>query len=165
MIRLEESEGANRIILLLQVLEELSGTDDYKYLSSPDFKFNIHLTGDKRLNKVIKYISDNYQKELTLEEIANIAALTPNSFCRFFKKRTNKTLIQFINEIKVEKACQMLINKEDTIIQICYNSGFNSLVSFNRVFKSITKQAPSEYRKKYLPFKIQDSLMDTLAYK
>ena len=75
--------------------------------------------------------------------------MTTNSFCRFFKSRTGKTAFEFIREFRINKACQMLINGEKSIAQICYDTGFNSFSSFNRIFKNLKNISASEYKNKY----------------
>ena len=83
-----------------------------------------------------------------LEEISNIANMTEKSFCRFFKKSTKRTLTEFINEIRVSKACKLLISENYSVGQICNQTGFSSVSYFNRIFKSMTNHTPKEYRSK-----------------
>jgi AraC-like DNA-binding protein len=75
--------------------------------------------------------------------------MTTNSFCRYFKNRTGKTAFQFIREYRINKACQMLISGEKNVSQVCFDTGFNSLSSFNRVFKSLKHISASEYKSRY----------------
>jgi AraC-like DNA-binding protein len=82
--------------------------------------------------------------------------MTPPAFCRFFKNSTNKTFLQFLNEFRVGKSCQLLINGEKNIKQICYEVGFNSLTNFNRVFKSFKGQSPTEYRAAFRAIRLQE---------
>jgi len=84
------------------------------------------------------------------EQIAAVAYLTPQSFCRYFKKHTSKTYIRFLNEVKINEACKRFMEMNfDSIGNVAYQSGFNSVVSFNRVFKSITAKTPKAFIKMY----------------
>lgn len=99
-----------------------------------------------RISQVYKYTFDHYNEDITVEQVASIVYMTPTSFCKFFKKHTTKTYISFLNEVRIEKACQILIdNKSEHIAEAAFQSGFNNVVHFNRVFKSITKMSPRKY--------------------
>ena len=149
MTQLVESDGAYKIINFLTVLNKLAEETNYRLLASPEFSLPATVSGENRLNRVIDYISENYTNDISLEEIADVAAMTPNSFCRFFKSRTNKTAFQFINEYRISKACQMLVEGEVSISKICFEAGFNSFSSFNRTFKKFKSISPGEFKEKY----------------
>ena len=136
-------------LCMVQILNILSGSKDIQTLSSPYMKVSPHNPETDRLSNVISYISENYNKDLVLSDVADIACMTIQSFCRFFKKRTNKTFIQFLNEYRIGKACVMLIENKLSISEICYDLGYNSTTNFNRVFKGQYACTPMEYRKKY----------------
>jgi AraC-like DNA-binding protein len=88
----------------------------------------------------------NYASPLTLEDVAMQAHLTPTAFCRYFKKHTRHTLVNFINKVRINEACKMLVNGEaKSIATIAYSCGFNSITNFNYVFKSITGVSPRDY--------------------
>lgn len=141
LIDLVESKGSNRIVKFIEVLDILSKETDYKYMASE---------GEDRIQKVINYIGDNYVKDISLDDLADVAYMTTNSFCRYFKSRAGKTAFQFIREYRVNKACQMLINGKKSIADICYDTGFNSFSSFNRIFKNLKDISASEYKNKYV---------------
>lgn len=149
LIKLVKSKNEDRIILLLKVLKILSAQEDYNELSADTFLLKNTSAGEDRTKKVINYISENYNKNISLEDLASISYMTTNSFCRYFKNRTGKTAFQFIREFRINNACQMLINGEKNISQICFDTGFNSLSSFNRVFKSLKHISATEYKSKY----------------
>jgi transcriptional regulator GlxA family with amidase domain len=92
----------------------------------------------------------NYKEQITLDEVAKLAYMTPQAFCRYFKKHTHNTLVGFINLVRINEACKQLMeNHNDTIACIAYNTGFNSITNFNRVFKNVVKKSPREYLESY----------------
>ena len=105
-------------------------------------------TEGQRMSTVFDYCLTNFQERITLDEIAKIAVMSPTAFCRFFKERTNKTFNQFLLELRVEHACQLLRtpNNQDPIANIAYTSGFNSVSNFNRYFKKQKGISPREYK-------------------
>ena len=132
------------------MLHILSGETSFNYLCSENFILSAEETSEDRIHKVINYISEKYTKDITLDDLAEVSHMTTNSFCRYFKSRTGKTAFQFIREYRINKACQMLINGEKTIAEVCYDTGFNSFSSFNRIFKSLKNTSASEYKNKYM---------------
>jgi AraC-like DNA-binding protein len=155
---ISEAEGAEKWISLLRILDILSKRDDGEKLSNPYMKIAQQLPEGNRLSKVISFISENYDQDIALENIADIAAMTVPSFCRYFKKRTNKTFIQFLNEYRIGKACVLLVENKLSVSEIWYELGFNSSTNFNKIFKKIYHCTPMEYRKKYVQNTAQSSL-------
>ena len=148
-IRLSEANGADRVIQLLNILNKISKMEDFRLLTSDSYKNISESRNDERLQKVINFITENFYREISLKELAEISFMTTNSFCRYFKERTNKTAFEFIREFRISKACQMIINSNKTISQICDDTGFNSFSSFNRVFKSVKGITASEFKYMY----------------
>jgi len=140
--------GINRIIEMLKVIQLLAEAADYSYLASPHEIKDYDETEGKRMNLIFQFTLKEYYRDITLAEVADLASMTSNAFCRYFKKRTRKTYVNFLNEIRIASACKLLKNKDLTIAQICYQSGFNNLSHFNRNFKKIQGCSPSEYVKK-----------------
>jgi AraC-like DNA-binding protein len=149
LILLSKSRECEKIIYLISVLQILSTEENINYIASEGFSVSLTNKGEDRTKKVIEYISENYTEDISLDELAEISHMTTNSFCRFFKSRTGKTAFEFLREFRINKACQMLINGEKSIAQICHDSGFNSFSSFNRIFKKLKDISASEYKIKY----------------
>lgn len=145
MKALTGARNLEKIIVLLEIFNEIVNSENLEYLSTEIGDHNVDENEGKRLNDVIQFTMDQYQRHITLEEISDIANMTPSAFCRFFKQRTRKTYINFLNEIRVGKACKMLQNKDMSIVDICYKSGFSNLSHFNRKFKKQTGFTPSKY--------------------
>lgn len=104
----------------------------------------------KRMSDIFQYTMNNFQNEVSLHDVADIANMTPNAFCRYFKQRTTKTFVNFLIDIRIGNACKLLSKKNDlSITEISYKSGFNNLANFNRKFKTLKGITPSEYRKKH----------------
>ncbi|WP_299527363.1 AraC family transcriptional regulator [uncultured Lutibacter sp.] len=105
----------------------------------------------KRMSDIFQYTMNNYHNDISLAQVSDIANMTPNAFCRYFKQRTNKTFVNFLIDIRIGNACKLLTKNNDlNITEISYKSGFNNLANFNRKFKSIKGVTPSDYRKKHL---------------
>ncbi len=152
MKTISKSTGFNRIVLLLSILEIIASQKEYTFLSSPVLKYTINESDSNRLNKVYKYVNHNYHNEITLENAATIANLSPPAFSRYFKKSANKTFIQFLNEIRVAHACRLLIEEDLPISSIGYTCGYSNVSYFIKQFKTITGFTPLSYRKKYTDY-------------
>lgn len=101
----------------------------------------------KRLDKVFQYVEKNYQESIDLGEISKVAGFSKYHFSRFFKENTGVTFLDYLNNFKIAKAEWFLLYDKESILDIAYKSGFNSVKTFNRVFKDIKGCAPMEYRK------------------
>ncbi len=99
-----------------------------------------------RINVIFNYVRNNFKEEITLDKIANLVSMTVPSFCRYFKKITNKTFVQFVNEYRLVHASKLLSEKTLSITEVCFESGFNNFSHFNKQFKMFTGQNPSQYR-------------------
>jgi len=103
-----------------------------------------------RISAIYSFISQNFAKAITLEEVAGLASLTPQAFCRYFKKHTGNTFVAFLNELRVHEACKQLTHQKcESISTVAYNCGFNSITNFNRVFKHVIGNSPKEYMESY----------------
>ena len=145
---LKSSSKLQRFIILLEILKALSKIKK-KPLSTFIYEKQYTDLEGKRMSSVMEYSMNNYNSDISLDTIATVAAMTRNAFCKYFKKRTNKTYFRFLNELRVENASKLLlINNDLSIAEIADKSGFNNISNFNRQFKSIKQIAPSEYRKR-----------------
>lgn len=145
--KLKSSSQLNRFILLLEILKLLSKVKK-KPLSSFIYEKQYTDVEGKRMSAVMVYTMNNFNKSISLNNIAIVASMTKNAFCKYFKKRTNKTYFNFLNELRIENACKLLlVNNDISIAEIADKSGFNNISNFNRQFKAVKHIAPSEYRK------------------
>lgn len=144
------SKGIDRIIEFLNTLKMLAQTKEYELLSSPGYTEPINSLARDRINKVINYLMNNYQKDIALEDVAQLVNLNKSSFCRFFKLRVHKTFSQFLNEIRIAHACKLLVNNNMNVSEICYEVGYNNISHFNRQFKLIHGVTAKEYTRRYM---------------
>ncbi len=100
-----------------------------------------------KLKKALAFIRENFDKEISLDEIASPSGFSTKYFCSFFKEMTGKSAIEYLNSYRVERACRKLLGSDQTITQIAYGSGFNDLSYFIKTFKRIKGCSPSDYRK------------------
>lgn len=148
--QLENSSKLSRFLIFLELLKKTSQCN-YKSLSSFIYEKKFTEIEGKRMQDVFEYTMTNFEHDISLETISEIANMTKNAFCKYFKKRTNKTYFRFLNELRLEHAGKLLIDKKDlTIADIAYNSGFKNMSNFNRQFKMIKKTSPNNFRKESL---------------
>jgi AraC-like DNA-binding protein len=132
---------------MLEILKALSKLKSQP-LSSFIYEKTYSVSEGKRMRDIMEYTTDNFTNNISLDDISMVAAMTKQAFCKYFKKRTNKTYFRFLNELRIENACQLLrANTEYSIVEIAERSGFNNISNFNRQFKSIKRMTPSEYLK------------------
>ena len=148
--KLLEADGMPRVLLLLEALYILSESEQLQSLSSMGFKHNLPDAEHERVNLIYEYSLKHFKRAIQLEEIAMVANISPNSFCRFFKSRTRKTYSRFLIEIRVGHACKLLIENNLSIKQVCYESGFNNFTSFYKYFKLITGKSPLGYQREFM---------------
>lgn len=144
------SDGSLRIMLLIEALNTIAECKNMNSLSSIGFKQELVEAESDRVNAIYDYSLKNFKRKIQLEEIAAVANISPNSFCRYFKSRTRKTYSQFLIEIRVGQACKLLIENNLSIKQLCYESGFNNFTSFHKYFKMITGKSPLNYQKEFM---------------
>ncbi|MBT8182866.1 MAG: AraC family transcriptional regulator [Eudoraea sp.] len=143
---LKNESDFEQLLSILSVLNELGNSKDFKVLNAEGFSFKTDIEDNDRINIVFNHVRNNFKEEVTLAEIADKAGMTVPSFCRYFKKITNKTFIQFVNEYRLVHASKLLAEQPMSITDICYESGFNNFSHFNKSFKVFTGQSPSEFR-------------------
>ena len=147
LIDLEAAKGYLRFGILLDILNHISLSKQSTILSK---NFS---SGIKNINPVmediIEYSFKQYLNQIKLSDVADIASMSIPTFCRFFKKNIKKTYFEFIQELRINHACKLLKEENKTIMDICYESGYNSWAHFSKQFKKVTKRTPSSYRKEF----------------
>ena len=141
-----KKKGLEKLTIFLSILNLLALSKKYKLLSSKDF-IGINQEDNDRMDLIIKYIMNNYYRQITLKDISKYTNMSVSAFCNFFKTRTQKTFIHYLNEVRIATACKLLIEDELNISQICYDSGFSSIRNFNKQFKIFMNENPAKYKK------------------
>ena len=142
-------QGFYAVMNFMRILYELSLYEDAKVLSSSSFAKIENYSDSRRVQKVQRYIAAHYREEIHLNELADMVGLTPVAFSRFFRLRTGKTLSDYIIDIRLGNATRLLVESQRTIAEIGYESGFNNLSNFNRLFKRKKGMSPKEFREGY----------------
>jgi AraC-like DNA-binding protein len=148
MRELLQTQGMERLIRLLDILNLLADTTDYALISDPGIVGHNPLDTD-RLDAVFGYILQNFNGEIRLEEVANLVHMTRTSFCRFFRERTKRNFSSFLADVRLDHAAKLLAESNSSIVQISYCCGYNNLSNFNRQFKEKHGLSPREYRHAY----------------
>ncbi|CAL1519785.1 AraC family transcriptional regulator [Chitinophaga sp. MM2321] len=143
---LEFATGFNRILLLGSCLQIMAEKREYLQVSTQETRQLNHK--DKEcIDKVFRFTIDNFREPVTLTGVAGIACMSIPAFCRYFKKRTQKTYFDFLNEVRVGYACTLLLETRKPVLNICYESGYNTIANFHKQFLKIKKLTPLQYRK------------------
>ncbi|WP_299440687.1 AraC family transcriptional regulator [uncultured Aquimarina sp.] len=136
----------DRLLGILQVFKEMQQTNDYSLLNAEGFIIETSLQDNNRINLIFNFVQEEFTRQIPLEEIADKVSMSVPGFCRYFKKNTGKTFIQFVNEYRLVHAAKLLHEKQTSITDICYESGFSNFSHFNKLFKQFSGKTPSTYR-------------------
>lgn len=147
---LTHMSGFKRFLNILSILNDLSTSSEYHYLAAVSSPDPLSDNENKKVNDVINYIFNNYKEDIKLQDVAELANYSQAAFCLFFKQRTRKTFVQFLNEVRISQACKLLQSSDLNISEICFESGFNNVSNFNRQFKKVTGLSPTMYKNKYI---------------
>lgn len=142
---LEFAEGFKRLLLLGECLERIAGSGHWAALSTQEIK----ASHDTRMEAVLQFTTDHFFEEIRLSRVAGIACMSVNGFCDYFKRSTKKTYIDFLNEVRVGFACNLLLDTGETIVDICFSSGYNTIANFHKQFLKVKGMTPLQYRKAY----------------
>ncbi|THH41022.1 AraC family transcriptional regulator [Neolewinella litorea] len=138
-----------RLLLLVDILNELAQSEEYESLNAEGFHLEVETHGYERFNQVQEYIGAHFDRDISLDEISGVAAMTVPAFCRYFKKTTGKTFVTYLNDFRIVYACKLLADDHSTVQNVAFDSGFNSVSQFNRAFKKHTGMTATAYRSKF----------------
>lgn len=138
-------QGFERLMALLSILNRMASTKAFRTLATPDYSQNPPSVNDFRLNKVLNYLNVNYTSRITLPDLAYRFGMNASAFSRYFKSKTGKTPVEYINEMRINYACKLLQDNSYSVSHVCFECGFNNLSNFNRFFKAKLGVTPKEY--------------------
>ena len=149
LFALEGLAPIEQYLQLLEILRTLSDSEEVELLHDRPYNNQISDKDQKRISAIFAHIDNNYQSKIQLQEVADVSHMTKEAFCRYFKKRTKYTFTEFLNRYRISQSKRDIMTGK-SVSDACYGSGFESLSYFNRIFKRITNENPSEFRKKYV---------------
>ncbi len=149
LVDMHESSSWEKLVKFLEILDALASTSDYRILNAGKYYLQTQVEDNERINLIFNYVKDHFKEQITLEQVADLANMRVPSFCRYFKKITNKTFTQFVNEYRITHSLKLLAEQPLSITEVCFESGFNNFSYFNKTFKEYTQKSPSQYRKEF----------------
>ena len=146
---MENQAPLERLFTLLSILDELESSVEYTVLNADGFSLGLHVQDNDRINVIFNYVKDHFQEPISADEISSLVSMTTPSFCRYFKKISNKTFTEFVNEYRLVHASKLLAEKPISINDVCFESGFNNFSHFSKSFKQYTGKSASQYRQEH----------------
>lgn len=146
---ISREQGMTRVVAFLELLDSLARAGNYQVLSTRAYQNNPDNLLEERINTVVNFIAQNYQRENSLDEVAGLVRLSPAFFSRYFKRATGHRFIEFVIRLRISKACERLEISNDPITNICFEVGFANnanIANFNRHFLKIKGMTPRQYR-------------------
>ena len=148
--QLENTDGLKRVLLLGECLQILSSKKHCRSLSTSPVKL-LNPKSKERIDRIFQFTVDNFKEPISLETVAAIACLSVPAFCGYFKRATQKTYIDFLNETRVGYACHLLLETKRTVPDIAFECGYNTAANFHKQFLKVKKTTPLQYRKYFVP--------------
>ncbi len=149
MKKLAQVEGLGRVIELLAILNTLANSTELKSLASASYEPKLESADQGRMERVVDFIHTHLTEEIDRERLAKLAHLSLGAFSRFFHSRTGKTVPEYVNEVRIGRACRMLAEDAGNITDIAMDCGYRNLANFNRRFREVMGTTPSAYRQKF----------------
>ena len=134
---------------VLHIFQILAASEEYELLHAEPYINRYNQKQQKRLREVYSFVDRNYQKKIGIDQVASLCHLEKAAFCRYFKKATGNTFISFLNQYRISQAKRLLLAGKN-ISESCYECGFESLSYFNRTFKKVTGENPSDFKKRMM---------------
>ena len=137
----------------LSLMDIIGKSDTNIPLASKEYLKLRFTTGNKRIAALHEFLMNNYREEIDLKRLAALVNMAEGSLCRYFKMNMGITLFEYLNKLKIEFACKLLMDQDLSIMDVCIDSGFSNISHFNKQFKRVTGVPPSQYRKRYEVFR------------
>jgi AraC-like DNA-binding protein len=136
----------DRLLRIIRILNDLAISEEHTILNADGFALELQVQDNDRINVIFNYVKDNFQEPIQLDCVSNLVSMTSPSFCRYFKRITNKTFTTFVNDYRLVHASKLLSENKKSITEISFESGFNNFSHFNKSFKAFTGKSASQYR-------------------
>ncbi|AXY73914.1 AraC family transcriptional regulator [Paraflavitalea soli] len=150
IIELNRKHGFDSVLELMSILHDLSTSRNMRTLSDSSFNTTEPFSyNSRRIEKTFEYMNQNFDKPITLGEVARLANMSEVAFSRFFKQRTGNTFIDSLTEIRLGHASRMLIDTTQSVAEIAYHCGFNNISNFNRIFRKKKGCTPRDFRESF----------------
>lgn len=144
--KLKDLDPFARLLGLLDILKSLEKADNYTQLNAQGFVLETALQDNDRINVIFNFVKKEFTRNISVDEISEKVSMTNPAFCRYFKKITGKTFTRFVNDYRLAHAAKLLHEKQISITEVYYESGFNNFSHFNKQFRTFTGKSPSTYR-------------------
>lgn len=145
LVKMVNAPAARKLLLLQEALLVAAEDRSAKNLSSGDPVPSHNELENERINRIYQYALTHYREKISTRAIAEVACMSPHSFCRYFRTQTRKTFSGFLIELRVNMACKLLIENRGSLKQVCFDSGFHNFSSFHKYFKQVTGKTPLTY--------------------
>jgi AraC-like DNA-binding protein len=149
LFNFENLEPFDQFLQLLEILQLLSEATDFELLHEQPYSKKYSEREEGRIREIYAFVDKNYHHKIELNEVASVSNMTKESFCRYFKKETANTFVDFLNRYRISQSRRLLMSGK-SVSEACFSCGFESLSYFNRIFKKITAENPSDFRKRYV---------------
>ncbi|TZF83187.1 AraC family transcriptional regulator [Pedobacter sp. BS3] len=144
-----ENDNFKRLISLLEILHSLAVSDSVVVLNNYTYTAQQSPEEQQRINRVFAYLVEHFRQRVSLNEAAAVANMSPNAFCKYFKKATRKTFMEMVIDYRINYASQQLAYSNKPVSQICFDSGFSDVSHFHKLFRAKMKISPLAYRKNF----------------
>lgn len=141
------TKGLANLSAFFKLLALLAQSSDYKLLSSQQYTALDNEKQQRQIDKAVNYIVERFHEHITQEEVAEQLGMTPSYFSRFFRRSTGRRFVEFVNSLRINRACELMRQSDEQITNICFEVGFNNIANFNRQFFGVKGMTPSDYRK------------------
>lgn len=151
MLFLSQQHNMDRLLSLIKIIDQIARSDELNVLTTPDYDLHsdINNTNLRRIENIYSYVRKNLAEDINQTEIASRVGLTTQGFSRFFKKYTGLTFVKFVNTLRVNEACRLLVRENYDVTQIAYMCGYQNISNFNRRFQELKGLTPSDFRNGY----------------
>lgn len=143
---IRDARQMNRMVEFMALLRDLTEWPNYRLLSALQIDTQANDMAQRKINTVIDYVMDNYSNPIRLSEVAKLIGMTESYFSRFFRQTTGNRFVDLVNQVRISRACTLLVESDYQITTICYEVGFNNVANFNRRFQRLKGVTPREYR-------------------